>query len=159
MKARSPFRLDGSLLYQFAVVSHRVSGKVHALCRTRYGLSAAAWRVMVHLAERQPVTAKEIGQRAAMDSVNLSRALNLLDDRGYVERRIDASDRRRIILHLTEAGQQVYDAVIPCTIESEKALLSVLSVTERTTLRRLMKRVRAYSDTMGEPVPKPTAPD
>jgi DNA-binding MarR family transcriptional regulator len=143
-----PLQLETSLLYQFAVISNRVSGKIHALCRERYGLSVSAWRVMVHLGELQPVTAKEIGKRSAMDSVNLSRALNLLDELGYVERQIDPSDRRRIILRLTPEGQAVYDTVIPYTKASEQELLLALTSSERATLRKLMKRVWEHSATL-----------
>lgn len=146
-----PFRLESSLLYQFAVISHRASSQVHAPCRTRYGLSVAAWRVMVHVAERHPVTAKEIGQRAAMDSVSLSRALNLLDECGFVERRIDPSDRRRIIPRLTLAGQTVDDEVIPQTIACEQALLTPLEAAERTLLRKLMKKVGRHSAALDGP--------
>ncbi|MCM5678686.1 MarR family winged helix-turn-helix transcriptional regulator [Schlegelella sp. S2-27] len=141
-------RLETSLLYQFSVISNRVGGTVHALCRERFGVSAAAWRVMAHLGELQPVTAKEIAKRSAMDSVNLSRALNLLDELGYVERRIDPSDRRRIILHLTATGQAVYDEVVPYTIAAEQRLLSELGAAERATLRKLMKRVWERSAAM-----------
>jgi DNA-binding MarR family transcriptional regulator len=134
-------QLEQSLLYHFAVISNRVGGGVHTLCRERYGLSPPAWRVMAHVGELQPITAKQIGRRAAMDSVNLSRALAQLDALGFVERRIDGADRRRIILQLTPAGQAVYDAVAPLTAQAEQSLLAGLSAEERATLRELTRRV------------------
>jgi DNA-binding MarR family transcriptional regulator len=134
-------RLEQSLLYHFAVVSGRVGGAVHALCRERHGMSAHGWRVVAHLGELQPVSAKEIGRRAAMDSVTLSRALAQLDALGFVERRIDEADRRRIILRLTPAGQAVYDSVAPYTAAAEAELLSGLTASERVVLRELTRRI------------------
>jgi DNA-binding MarR family transcriptional regulator len=133
--------LERSLLYHFAVVSSRVGGTVHALCRERYGMSAQGWRVVAHLGELQPVSAKEIGRRAAMDSVSLSRALAQLDALGFVERTIDESDRRRIILRLTPSGQAVYDTVAPYTAAAEVELLRGLSASERSVLRQLTRRI------------------
>jgi DNA-binding MarR family transcriptional regulator len=139
--ARARLQLQDSLLYHCAVVSNRVGARIHALCRERWGLSAQGWRVMAHLGELQPITAKEIGARAAIDSVNLSRALAQLDALGFVERRIDPADRRRIILALTRAGQAVYDTVAPLAAEAERELLAGLAASERAALRALMRRV------------------
>jgi DNA-binding MarR family transcriptional regulator len=133
--------LEQSLLYHFAVVSNRVGGAVHALCRERYGMSAHGWRVVAHLGELQPVSAKEIGRRAAMDSVSLSRALAQLDGLGFIERTIDESDRRRIILRLTSSGQVAYDIVAPYTVAAEAELLRGLSASERSVLRQLTRRI------------------
>ncbi len=145
-KPSASLRLDSSLLYHCAVVSSRVGGQVHELCRERWGLSATGWRVMVHVGELQPITAKEIGARAAINSVNLSRALAQLDELGFVERHIDPTDRRRIILSLTRAGQAMYDEVAPITARAEQELLSVLTASERTALRALMKRIWQHSE-------------
>ncbi|MGE0351376.1 MarR family winged helix-turn-helix transcriptional regulator [Hydrogenophaga sp.] len=134
-------QLERSLLYHCAGITNRVGGSVHALCRERYGMSPAAWRVMAHVGELQPITAKEIGLRAAMDSVNLSRALGQLDGLGFVQRHIDTTDRRRIILQLSPAGQAVYDTVAPLTVKAEQTLLAELNAQERATLRELIRRV------------------
>jgi DNA-binding MarR family transcriptional regulator len=149
VRARSKtLHLQKSLLYHFAVVSNRVGGRVHALCRERYGMSPAAWRVLAHLGELQPVSAKEIGQRAAMDSVSLTRALNQLDGLGFVERQIDPSDRRRVILSLTRAGVNAYDTVAPVTVAAEQELLSVLGQRDQDVLRALTCRLWEHSNAL-----------
>ncbi len=148
---RPPLQLEQSLLYHYAVVSLRVGGLIHALCRERYGMSAHGWRVVAHLGELQPVSAKEIGRRAAMDSVTLSRALSQIDALGFIERRIDESDRRRIILRLTPSGQVVYDTVARHTVAVEADLLRGLTANERSTLRELARRVWKRSDKFARP--------
>jgi DNA-binding MarR family transcriptional regulator len=152
-KSPASLRLESSLLYHCAIVSSRVGGHIHELCRERWGLSGTGWRVMVHVGELQPITAKEIGARAAINSVNLSRALAQLDELGFVERHIDPTDRRRIILSLTRTGQAMYDEVAPITARTEQELLSVLTASERTALRSLMKRVWQNSTHWGSPSP------
>ncbi|OSZ75630.1 MarR family winged helix-turn-helix transcriptional regulator [Hydrogenophaga sp.] len=144
--------LERSLLYHFAGITDRVGGSMHMLCRDRYGLSPAAWRVMAHVGELQPITAKEIGLRAAMDSVNLSRAMGQLDALGFLKRHIDPADRRRIVLQLTPAGQSAYDTLVPLSLEAERTLLAELNAQERATLRELAHRVwersrRLFDDT------------
>jgi DNA-binding MarR family transcriptional regulator len=141
LRARAALQLERSVLYHFAVISNRVGGSVHAMCRERYGMSPPAWRVMAHVGELQPITAKQIGQRAAIDSVSLSRALAQLDVLGFIERRIDPADRRRIILQLTPQGQAAYDTVAPFSVDAERTLLATLNAKERATLRELTRRI------------------
>lgn len=143
-------RLERSLLYHFAVVANRTGASVHALCREKYGMSPQAWRVMAHVGELQPISAKQIAQRAAMDSVSLSRALAQLAELAYIERRIDSADRRRIILELTPAGQKAYDTMAPITVDAERQLLAVLTAGERTVLRDLARRVWEHSGQLFE---------
>jgi DNA-binding MarR family transcriptional regulator len=139
--APKALRLETSLLYHCAVVSNRVGDRLHRLCRERYGMAPPAWRVLAHLGELQPITAKEIGTRAAMDSVGLTRALNHLDALGFLERRIDPKDRRRIILTLTRAGLNAYNSLAPITVAAEEELLQGLTAGERKVLRSLMQRL------------------
>jgi DNA-binding MarR family transcriptional regulator len=42
----------------------------------------------------------------------VSQVIEILVNRGYLERRSDASDRRRVVLELTDQGQQVVEAVL-----------------------------------------------
>lgn len=144
--------LERSLLYHFAGITERVGGSMHLMCRDRYGLSPAAWRVMAHVGELQPITAKEVGLRAVMDSVNLSRAMGQLDALGFLRRQIDPEDRRRIVLHLTPAGQSAYGTLVPLSLAAEQTLLAELTAQERATLRELTCRVwersrRLFDDT------------
>ena len=66
-----------------------------------------------------------------------------LIERGILERHIDADDRRRAPMRLTEEGQAIYAAVIPRALESERHLLDALSEDEAETLHALLSRLSA----------------
>lgn len=134
-------RLESSLLYRFSVMSNRASERLHAFYGSRYGLTVPGWRVVAHLGEHQPMYAKDIAERAAMDSVSVTRALNHLDELGMVDRKIDVADRRRVVVRLTRKGQGVYDTVAPMAVRAEVELVAGLTAAERATLYDLTQRI------------------
>lgn len=140
--------LESSLLYWLAVISSRASAPVYKLCAERYGMSVAAWRLMAHLGERQPQSAKELGGRAAMDSVSITRALNQLDALGLLQRTIDAADRRRVVLRLSRKGRAAYEAIAPLSVAAEQAVVAGLTPAQRTELYKLTRRVWQDSEAL-----------
>lgn len=59
------------------------------------GLTDATWTPLLHLrAWGDGVTQKELAERVGLDGSSLVRLLDILEGKGWVERRADAADRR-----------------------------------------------------------------
>jgi DNA-binding MarR family transcriptional regulator len=67
--------------------------------------------------------------------------LNRLTDKGLVEREIDPTNRRVVIVQLTQAGIAAVDAALPAHVGNEEALLGSLNPDERSELAGLLKRL------------------
>lgn len=94
------------------------------------------WRVIAILGEGEPMTSQAISDSAAMDKVSVSRAVRSLEERGLVERKRNAADRRSRLLCLTEAGRCIYEEIAPVALEREAALLSEFDEAEIAVLAR-----------------------
>jgi len=79
--------------------------------------------------------------RTLMDKPTVSRAAASLIERGILERHIDADDRRRAPMRLTDEGQAIYADVMPRTMASEREMLKALSSDEEATLHNLLTRL------------------
>ncbi|QFT57618.1 transcriptional repressor MprA [Sulfitobacter sp. THAF37] len=73
------------------------------------GITEQQWRVLRVLAEGGTLDATEVAERASLLQPSLTRIARSLSDRGYVTRTRDHADRRRQMLAITAAGQQVID--------------------------------------------------
>ena len=82
---------------------------------------------------RQKDLAEKIGNRPAA----MSEAINKLEDNGYIERKVDESDRRATLIFLTEKGEaraneirdqreRRFDRIFGCLTMEEKEQLLVL---------------------------------
>ncbi|MEO5680797.1 MAG: MarR family transcriptional regulator [Acidimicrobiales bacterium] len=64
-----------------------------------------------------------------------------LEERGYVERRVLASDRRVKVVHMTEQGEQAKARALEC-LHDPPASLMALDDHDQVTLRDLLRKVR-----------------
>ncbi len=129
--------------HRFSWVANEVSLSLYGRYHSRWGISVVGWRIIVILAEHAPLAAKELAQFAAMDPVQITRAVAELVKLGFVTRRVDRADRRRVALRLTKAGEAVYAEMLPYLRDVEQALLYGLKPHERAQLVNLMDRIQS----------------
>lgn len=144
----SGFLPEESLPHAFTVVATRVSTTLQKMYTERFGLSVVGWRLIAILGSHSPLSAKALAELTAMDQVSISRALEQLVSKRLVSRRVDPTDRRRVVLRLGKRGEEVYNEVVPVLQAADTAITSGLSADESRTLRQLMKRVLAHSATV-----------
>ena len=121
---------------------------MHAFYAERFGLSVTGWRIVAYLGERAPLCAKDLAELAAMDQVSITRATAQLAKLGYLRRRVDQTDRRRVLLQLSKRGLEVYSEVIPIATRLEQELLRDLTVSETALLDAMLRRIEARAATI-----------
>jgi DNA-binding MarR family transcriptional regulator len=139
-------RLDAFIPYLLSVTSNVVSDAVASTYQALFGLTIPEWRLIAVIAEDEGITQQQVGRRTRMDKVTVSRATIALVDRGLVERRPHATDRRSQSLHLTAAGHLLYEQVAPKALELESAILAGLGRQERAALTAMLDRIEAAAD-------------
>ncbi len=113
--------------FQFVTLSRRWRKVIHAELAAA-GLTDATWSPLVHLdAGGDGITQTELAERLALDTSSLVRLLDILSDRGLIERRVDPRDRRARLIVLTPAGEAEVARIRSHIIAAEAELLSGLS--------------------------------
>jgi len=112
------------------------------------GLDMCEWRAVQILGRDGAASINQIADRISMDRGGTSRAISRLEGRGIVRRETAARDRRKSLIDLTQAGQDLQQRVAQFAIEREKRLLQNISETDRATLSRLLKHLTAEADVM-----------
>lgn len=138
----TPFILDDFLPYQLAVVAERVSRQFSRHYREMFGLTRAEWRVVAHLSQQGAVSVREISARAEIDKSKVSRAVARLEAQGYVSKRASPTDRRLVVLALTEQGQEMIRALTPIAQQYQTEVLRDLA-SDADGFRRALKRLMA----------------
>ena len=107
----------------------------------KYNIKGESWRFMAMLASVAPVSAKDLGNLLDMDQVQVTRALNKLLDNGYVSRRTDPRDRRKVVLNLNKKGAEVYQDIVIKAKELEDKLLWKIPEAEQDTFRFVLQEL------------------
>ncbi len=136
-------RLDAFLPYRLSITSNLVSDVIADCYKAMFGLKVPEWRLLAVIAEAGGMNQQEIGLRTRMDKVTVSRAALALTARGLVERRANPEDRRSQLLTLSDAGQALYDKVVPQALRLEKAIFAALSDDEASKFTQSLDRLQA----------------
>lgn len=85
----------------------------------------------------------------------LTSRLDRLEESGYLTRAHDPSDRRRLLVSLTDKGHAAWEGTIGDQAAAEHALLAPLTGDERAQLSALLRKVAAAVEAEGPPLMPP----
>jgi MarR family transcriptional regulator, transcriptional regulator for hemolysin len=106
------------------------------------GISAARLQALAVLAERGPLTMGALSRRLGTTAHNVTKLVDGLEAEGLVERRDDASDRRAVSLHVTEAGREAERRLVQAHVDAVLEPFLDLSDAELAELTSLLDRLR-----------------
>lgn len=90
-----------------------------------------------------PLPPNEIADRLIISRATVTGLIDSLERRGYVRRMPHQSDRRMILVEITETGRQVADKFRPLVHQHQKEWFEVLSEKEQQNLIKLLQRLQA----------------
>lgn len=89
----------------------------------------------------------EVGARMHVTSGTVTALLDNLERKGYIERRSDARDRRRVLVDVTPAAQEVLDEMLPGVQQVCRRLVDRLGTEGQRALLDALAEIReALSD-------------
>ncbi|MBO1074542.1 MarR family winged helix-turn-helix transcriptional regulator [Roseomonas marmotae] len=141
MTARPPCPSRESFGFQFSVLARQWRRRLEH-CLEAAGLSDATWAPLVHLQELgDGITQKELAALLGTDGSSLVRLLDILAHKGFIERRVDAADRRARLIFLTDAGRGAVRDIRRVLRGAEAEMLADLSDAEMDLLTAALGRV------------------
>ncbi len=129
-------------------VGFLLSDTVRTMTRTfsariaRHGVGMGIFQFLRVLWEDDGLTQVELAERTRVRGASAAGALHQLERRGFVRRRADAHDRRKVRVLLTPKGRQLYDLVMPDIEATNHAMLLGFSGAEQRILKGMLHRMR-----------------
>lgn len=99
------------------------------------------YQVLVAITTETPSSQLSLARRLGIDKNAMTSVIDALEDRGFVQRRPDPTDRRAHQLVATEAGRALVLTARAALRAAEAELMQDLSTAEQTHLRQLLARV------------------
>lgn len=128
------FSLKDFVPFQMAVVANNL---FQALIREA-DLQVPEWRIMMALPEHQPCSSHDLCVLTSMDAARVSRAQRRLEDLDMIQVSTDVVDRRRLVVRLSDKGQEEVRRLQAAALEAETDLLDRLSPDDRAQLRNVV---------------------
>jgi DNA-binding MarR family transcriptional regulator len=114
-----------------------------------HGLTAGDFDVLAALrraGEPHVLKPSELARGLMLSPAGITSRLDRLERAGLLERRADRADRRSSPVALTEAGRERVDRAVADHVANETRLLAPLTVTERSALNEILRKLLAQFD-------------
>ncbi|MEJ8572566.1 flavin reductase [Microbaculum marinum] len=134
-----PFSED-YLLYLLARASSLASAEFHAEL-ARIGVPVPMWRILAILSGSDGHPVGEIAARALLKQPTVTKIIDRLQDLGYVTRKPGVGDRRRVLVEISPAGEELVASLILRAREHEDRLLDAQTPAESEILKRVLQQL------------------
>ena len=138
---RATLPVDDSIFFKLVRVVNLTARPFSESIGKAHQLSLNEWRVLLVLANHPQVAASEVAALTGLDKMTVSRAIAALERRGRVVRKVDAADRRRMLLRLSAAGERLYERIGVPAKARERSLFRGIGDADQARLGRLLDRL------------------
>lgn len=130
--------------YQLQMARLRLMAAAHAALAP-YGISPAKVTALALIAGQPGLDQSALGRALSINRASAMKLVNLLVERGLVERRAGRTLRSHA-LHLSALGERQLPEMIARLRESEAPVLAALDAKEQAQLHALLSRIGAAQD-------------
>jgi DNA-binding MarR family transcriptional regulator len=128
-----------NLVFTADLLVKRISGLLQP-----FDLSPASGLVLGILADSEmPLPPHKIAERLIISRATVTGLIDSLERRGYARRIPHRSDRRMLLVELTDKGRQVADAFRPIVHQNQKVWLGALSEADQQRLITSLQKLQA----------------
>jgi DNA-binding MarR family transcriptional regulator len=111
------------------------------------GLSAAQWRLLVWAVKEEGIAQARLAEILEIEPISVSRLIDRMEEGGWIERRVDAADRRVRMIFPTGKALEAYAGVKGLAGEVYERALAGLSPQDRRSLvKGILKLIENLSD-------------
>ena len=126
-----------SLVYRANIM---LKGKLQTYL-SDFDITTEQWTVLNRLLQKDGYNQKELSIDSFKEQAAITRTLDILENKGLVERKKSPADRREYLVYITEKGKRLLEETLPYAKQYNDLLNSVLDKEETETLKSLLRKL------------------
>jgi DNA-binding MarR family transcriptional regulator len=142
---------------QLQVVGVKVDGLISGLAR-RFGLSHAALNALAVIeGAGGPIPTGEVTAKMHITTATMTSVLDTLERGGFIVRTADPTDRRRVLVDVTDAAREVLDQLLPLVAQTTTLVAAAIDDTEIEQLLHSLGVVLEGIASVPDELPRPAS--
>jgi DNA-binding MarR family transcriptional regulator len=121
---------------------------------TQYNGTISMAFILMAIYEEEGVPVTKIAPRIGMEPNSLSRTLNGLEETGYIARKQDENDQRKVLVFLTPEGKKLRKIALKTVFDLEKKITEKLSPKQLKAFSEVIEQVTSSLDDFGKELEK-----
>jgi MarR family transcriptional regulator, transcriptional regulator for hemolysin len=106
------------------------------------GLTLSQCKVLVYLADNEGVSQARLGELAEIEPMNLVRILDHMESEGWLERRVDPSDRRARQLFMKSKAKPMVEDIWSVSQSTREEIFAGIPRQQAKSLITLLEKIR-----------------
>lgn len=131
--------------FHYLILMQRSYSEMVSKTLLPYHISNHEWRILASLREKEMLTVSEFANIAQIDKTRTSRLVEMMLQRGLINRVQDKSDRRCVKVTLTAAGESTYIEIHPLVIELKDKYFQGISAEHYRIFLDVLKQAKINS--------------
>ncbi|MDC7126296.1 MAG: MarR family winged helix-turn-helix transcriptional regulator [Spirochaetales bacterium] len=107
-----------------------------------YGFNRFEMMVLLMVYEDDGISQKRIVSEAGGEGISIGIAVKSLSNKGYIERKTDQDDRRKLRLYVTDSGRKIRDEIMDLKRTVEESIVRGISSEELCLLDEIMQKIQ-----------------
>ena len=126
----------------------RVGKMVRAIANQKFirahlPITPEQFTVLTAILDHDGLYQRQIGAITLKDRPNITRIINILEDKGLVTRTPDINKRKIFKINITEEGKKAYNAVLPTVAEHWQSTVEDVSDEELINCLKVLNKIKA----------------
>jgi DNA-binding MarR family transcriptional regulator len=138
--------LEERSFYRFSILATQINRSVTRAYVKHYGPPANAWRILAVLNKFKSQSPSDLKHHTTLETDKITRIVDNLVERGFVLRKQDQLDRRRVVISLSAAGRRTTRHLEAIISKMEHEFLTALNAAERQRLYELLEKLKTRAD-------------
>jgi len=135
-------KLDYNLGY---LINRTAWSLKHAMQRAineqELGITTIHWAILQQLDEKDGLSQVELAKILEKDRPNITRILDVMENKELVVRKADPNDRRKYLIYLTDKGREIKEKIEPISIAVREEAFQHIAEADLKKLRDLMIQI------------------
>jgi len=93
----------------------------------KFHLTTEQWAVLMRLSKQNKISQKQLADISGKDQSTLTRIIDILERKKFIERHSSQEDRRSLVIHITEDGLSTCKSVTPFLEDTFNDILNGIS--------------------------------
>jgi MarR family transcriptional regulator, transcriptional regulator for hemolysin len=145
-----PVRIDDALAYRVYRCGRLLRGYFRGMAASLgLELSQEQWFVLNRLSHEDGLAQGQLGDAVLDDRPNMARLIASMQARGLVRRQGDATDARKVRVHITAEGRRVHDAFNALVPAARASVMEGIAADDAATVARVLARLESNLERRG----------
>ncbi len=111
------------------------------ITKAGFDITIDQWLVLKTIRDNTEYSQHQIAEKVFKDFASVTRIIELLVKKGFLNRQFHANDRRRFELTITELGKEINENIYPIIIQNRKQALKSLSKTDIEVFKKYLAKI------------------